>query len=460
MKTLLNKLTAVTSVCLLALCSTAVPVSAEDTEEISEITISFDCSEDGVALKDEYKELVEPVKTDPNLPIVIPEAFPTRDGYNFTGWTYDGLHAYTYGDAFRSPDGNDVTLKPIWSAKDQETEYTVSYYVEINGEVIDTYQELPNKKRYAGQIFEVSLMSYAQDDYVQFGWEFDGNVFRGQEKFIMPEHDVTLTPHWNKRYKITYTVGDVDRVVGATFMEYVQPENVDTGLQSASRFSRNGFTITGWLCDDDNQIYAPSTPSYIMPNHDVTFTAVWSPKEYTVLFKQDKNSKNNIKIKGLTDTEITTPEATITQDGKYLAGWKDEDGTIYPVGSNYMIKGAIAGKGIALDAVWEEGTPPETTTTVSSETTTTTETTTTQTTTTTDTTTLWGDTNTDGKVSLADAVLIMQALSNPNEYKLSEEGQINGDVANHGDGITPRDALVIQQVDLNILSAEDLPLYE
>ncbi|MCM1506495.1 MAG: bacterial Ig-like domain-containing protein [Ruminococcus flavefaciens] len=70
----------------------------------------------------------------------------------------------------------------------------------------------------------------------------------------------------------------------------------------------------------------------------------------------------------------------------------------------------------------------------------------------------YGDVNCDDKVSLADAVLIMQALSNPNKYKLSEQGKINADVYNTGDGITPIDALTIQEVSLQIISTSDLPL--
>lgn len=461
MKNLLTRFTAVTSLCVIALCNTAIPVSAEDVVEVNDITISFDCSEDGVIVDDEYKDLLEPIQTSPKSSITIPEAFPKREGYFFTGWTYDGIHAYTYGDAFRSPDGNDVALKPIWGLDVKEkVKYNFRYEVEQNGEIIDTSKELPDKELFAGQVVKISTMSYAYDDFAQFSWIVDGTEMRGNEKFVMPEHDVTITPAWKKRYKISYTVGDVDRVVGASFQEYVQPEGLSTDLQNNSRFSRCGFIISGWLCDDDNKVYEPMQ-SYIMPSHDVTFTAVWEPKEYTVVFRQDKNSQNFIKLKGLTDTEITTPEATITQDGKYLAGWKDEDGTVYPVGSQYMIKGAIPGKGISLDAVWEDGEPPLTTTTT---TTTTTETaTSTETTTTTSTgtqATLWGDANVDGKVSLADAVLIMQALSNPDDYQLSEEGKTNADVSNHGDGLSPKDALVIQQVDLKLYTVEDLPLYD
>lgn len=69
-----------------------------------------------------------------------------------------------------------------------------------------------------------------------------------------------------------------------------------------------------------------------------------------------------------------------------------------------------------------------------------------------------GDANMDGKLTLADAVLIMQALSNPNEYKLSEEAQKVADVFDRGSGITSKDALIIQLVDLKVISENDLPV--
>ncbi|MCM1315316.1 MAG: carbohydrate-binding domain-containing protein [Alistipes senegalensis] len=67
--------------------------------------------------------------------------------------------------------------------------------------------------------------------------------------------------------------------------------------------------------------------------------------------------------------------------------------------------------------------------------------------------TVYGDANLDGKVSVADAVLIMQALSNPNDYKLSEQGADNADVYNRGDGVTTMDALSIQKIDINLISS-------
>ncbi len=69
---------------------------------------------------------------------------------------------------------------------------------------------------------------------------------------------------------------------------------------------------------------------------------------------------------------------------------------------------------------------------------------------------LYGDVNVDGEVSIADAVLIMQSLANSDEYSISEQGKLNADVIDN-DGITAKDALVIQMVMADTLSESDLP---
>ncbi|MCM1315723.1 MAG: dockerin type I repeat-containing protein [Prevotella sp.] len=69
-----------------------------------------------------------------------------------------------------------------------------------------------------------------------------------------------------------------------------------------------------------------------------------------------------------------------------------------------------------------------------------------------------GDANSDGKLSVADAVLIMQALANPEEFSITKECAEAADVVNKGDGITSMDALAIQMIDINLLSIEDLPI--
>ena len=66
--------------------------------------------------------------------------------------------------------------------------------------------------------------------------------------------------------------------------------------------------------------------------------------------------------------------------------------------------------------------------------------------------TLWGDANGDGQLDMGDAVLIMQALANPDKYgvggtdsrALTEQGKVNADV-NGTEGLTTNDALWIQE---------------
>ncbi|MCR5599850.1 MAG: dockerin type I repeat-containing protein [Ruminococcus sp.] len=59
-----------------------------------------------------------------------------------------------------------------------------------------------------------------------------------------------------------------------------------------------------------------------------------------------------------------------------------------------------------------------------------------------------GDSNDDGGVDMADVVMIMQSLANPNKYRLSELGAFNADM--DGNGVTVGDAQKIQMILLGL----------
>ena len=113
--------------------------------------------------------------------------------------------------------------------------------------------------------------------------------------------------------------------------------------------------------------------------------------------------------------------------------------------------------------------PPVTTTTAKTTKTTTTTTVTSSKPVTTTTTTTpaepetdpdYGDANCDGSVNLSDALLIMQAIGNPDSYgengteesRISKQGAINGDVNDPGSGLTNSDSLTIQKYLLKLIS--------
>lgn len=66
---------------------------------------------------------------------------------------------------------------------------------------------------------------------------------------------------------------------------------------------------------------------------------------------------------------------------------------------------------------------------------------------------IYGDANCDFEVNMADAVLIMQSLANPDKYEIYAIGQLNADCSGNGDGITNKDALAIQKYKLGLISA-------
>lgn len=68
---------------------------------------------------------------------------------------------------------------------------------------------------------------------------------------------------------------------------------------------------------------------------------------------------------------------------------------------------------------------------------------------------IYGDANCDGEVNMADAVSIMQHISNPDKVQLTDLGIKFADVANTGDGLTNLDALEIQKYKLGLVETLD-----
>jgi len=156
-----------------------------------------------------------------------------------------------------------------------------------------------------------------------------------------------------------------------------------------------------------------------------------------------------------------------TGNGNFLVGDMNEFGTVYM---------STVGCGIIYGRIAGQEKPPTTTKTTTTKAATTATVTTTAAVTTTATGTLptgsygyeddilWGDANCDKEVNLADAVLIMQSIANPDKYGagkelgISAKGEKNADVSGNGDGLTNKDALAIQKYKLGLISS--LPVTE
>ena len=174
----------------------------------------------------------------------------------------------------------------------------------------------------------------------------------------------------------------------------------------------------------------------------------------------DDDAQQDKSINSNKATITWTPSASAAKTFAYSLG-ELKFGTWWTNVSSYKMDSIVVYTEKGSSTV----TPTPTTT---SRTTTTTTTTKVKTTTTTTTTTVkpvsnlrLGDTNCDGTVELADAILIMQYMANPNRFGLSgsdpnhmtEQGLENANVyQKNSSGVTANDALAIQEYLLGLIS--------
>ena len=173
----------------------------------------------------------------------------------------------------------------------------------------------------------------------------------------------------------------------------------------------------------------------------------------------DDDAQQDKSINSNKATITWTPSASAAKTFAYSLG-ELKFGTWWTNVSSYKMDSIVVYTEKGSSTV----TPTPTTTSRTTTTTTTTKVTTTTTTTTTTAKPVsnlrLGDTNCDGTVELADAILIMQALANPNKYgidgenevHLTAQGRINGDVTGNANGLTADDALTIQKFLLKLIN--------
>lgn len=142
-----------------------------------------------------------------------------------------------------------------------------------------------------------------------------------------------------------------------------------------------------------------------------------------------------------------------------IDGSKDLADGVHPNAGGYEKMGKYWAD--MLDDYLSSSAPVVTTTTTTVTTTTTTTTTTeipTTTTTAAPVASMPGDVNLDSRITLGDALAILQFIANEDKYPLNDVQQANADVFGGNDGITGNDAVVIQMVDTGAISPSDLPV--
>lgn len=465
-------------------CNCLTTWAEDDTAEPVIVNVVFDIDEDTGFPEGVTGEAFTTYQIDVSTEnrIRLPGDKLKKKGLVFSGWTVDGIYGYPASSVYLIPEGTaeDIVFKPCFFENSVNTEvHKINYEIIIDGESMDLTDRVEKTSGRPGQIILPDYTRFSFDTCSSRGWTDGTHTFDNGQYIVMPDHDINLTGLIQQNVHYTYLAGDYEGINGMT--EFVSPlyiEGFPNELCANSRFSRNGYTIVGWLSSLDGQVYKP-LQTVITPAQDVTFTAVWEPVVYPVTFNTLDSSVENTIINAATGETITIPPVDDSRDGYVFSGWKySRTGTTYQPGDEFVIPALLSGQKQIFTAVWVKETsepvteaptaePTEAVTVEATEAPTeeiteiptdkATEASTGETTEkpTGDVSTLCGDVNLDGKITVSDAVGVLQFIANQKKYALKEQALRNAE-CDGVDGITGGDAAAIQKMDAGLV--KQLPL--
>ena len=156
----------------------------------------------------------------------------------------------------------------------------------------------------------------------------------------MIAEDVTYTAQWTiNQYEVTWVFdnGTADQVDEYDFEEAVtKPADPE----------KTGYTFAGWK-DNAGNSYAVGAAVPAMIAEDVTYTAQWTINTYTVTWISDGETVEEKDYNyGATVTKPTDPKKT----GHTFAGWVDNNGVLYAVGTDVP---AMTDADVTYTAKWD-----------------------------------------------------------------------------------------------------------
>ena len=211
---------------------------------------------------------------------------PTRTGYDFTGWTYNG-RAVTEID----PDWiEDVALIANWGAHS----YSITY--ELNGGTNNS----SNPTNYTIESSTITLRDATRNGYTFSGW-YKTSTFSNMVTTINTGSygDLVLYAKWTPvQYSITYNL-DGGTNASNNPLTYT--------IESAFNFAdatKAGYRFAGWVDDNDNRITSISAGT----TGALTLTAHWTAKLNNLSVSSEDTSKGTVAItsgSGYSDESIS-----------------------------------------------------------------------------------------------------------------------------------------------------------
>ncbi len=188
---------------------------------------------------------------------------PSKTGYNFEGWAYDGeTDVIDFATAAPTVPSGGIEFDAVWTKKN----FTITYR---------TYNGVYDTKTVA---FENAIVT-PEVDPTREGYTFNGWLDNTGAALpaTMPAGNLVAIAQWTiNQYTVTYA---------ETYETAIDAQTADYGadVTAVEDPVRTGYTFNGWVWTNTDTGATVAAPSKI-PAYNVTATAQWTINQYTVTY--------------------------------------------------------------------------------------------------------------------------------------------------------------------------------
>ena len=326
------------------------------------VVLTFRYNQDGVMVDDtkvEYKYNTTEITNNVEVPT------PTREGYTFIRWLdADGNAFDPTANVTEDHTYNNIEWKPI--------KYRVIFDANAGGKTVTgtmddqvfTYdqQQTLNANQFVctDSVYDDRLKQNTQL-YEFGGWntkaDGSGDTYADKADFtnksVKHGERITLYAQWKHVTKTLTYVSEHGTAPSAADVDIFSEVTV-----AGAPANVEGYTFVGWRSDIDGlRETFKSGDKFVMPNTDVTLTAVW--KEIVPAAKADLTYVDTVSdgtadaVETEVGTWVTVKAAPAAVDGKTFKGWKSNiGGTVYQPDDKFQMPATD----VTLTAVWDSET--------------------------------------------------------------------------------------------------------
>ncbi len=244
---------------------------------------------------------------------------PTKLGYTFIGWEYNG-EVIT---KIKASNACHMVIKALWTTSAYTLTLTSesSEYGTITGAGTYDYKE------------DVTVVATPNTGYVFSGWYNGSSKVSSNSTytFTMPYNNLTLEAKFGYA-SYTLTLNRNNTSAGAVSGSGSKLYKSEVTITATTN---TGYTFDGWY-NGESQLTDEASYTFTMPSENVTYTAKWTPLKYTITLD---NQVEGLTISGVTSGQLYDYNSTITLTASnipsgYTIKWIGKDGTSY-IGYSY-----------------------------------------------------------------------------------------------------------------------------